>query len=101
MQLSEFLNLPKNSRDYKSRIAEELKNLKQSISLTPKDDVVNAIDCHCCGKKTFATRKEAIESISNTAKNSKYRPVRAYMCENGNWHLTSMPLRNYEKRKNN
>lgn len=47
----------------------------------------------CCGKKRFATREMAERTLAHIAavSSQERRPVRAYPCDRGWWHLTSWP----------
>lgn len=96
MTLNEFKALPKIKKDYCRRLKEELNNLRKSITIVPNNEE-EEFDYHCCGKRTYKTESEAMESIAKGSRNKKYKPVRAYRCENGNWHLTSMLLNKYNK----
>lgn len=96
MTLNEFKALHKIKKDYCSRLKEEINNLKKSVTIIPNNEE-EFLDSHCCGKRTYKTEREAMESISRGGKNKKYKPVRAYLCENGNWHLTSIRFNKYRK----
>lgn len=57
---------------------------------------------HCCGKETFATEQVAIMRLRTVQNNfsdaaSDKIPCRAYECEHGNWHLTSIPMNAWER----
>lgn len=56
-----------------------------------------------CEKRTYATRKAAMESIIKpTSKTQKKAPIRAYECPKcSGWHLTSMPIELFKEIKNN
>ena len=47
----------------------------------------------CCGKSRYATESAAQAVLDRIAATSttETRPVRAYQCDNGWWHLTSRP----------
>lgn len=55
-----------------------------------------------CEKRTYATRKAAMESIIKpTSKSQKKAPIRAYECPHcSGWHLTSMPIEIFKSLKN-
>lgn len=51
-----------------------------------------------CEKRTFPTKKDAMDSIKKPAKQDKKRPIRAYECPKcSGWHLTSKEVEEYKK----
>jgi hypothetical protein len=89
MTVKEFLALPKQKKGPRERIAEKIKRLREQIEVIPTDDVYGP-EKRCCGKQTFATEVDALASITSRGKKSQ-KPIRAYACSEGNWHLSGQP----------
>lgn len=103
MTPTEFLNLPKIEFDFKERIKKQIEELRRNIRLVPSElDVVEKD--RCCGKRVFNSEIDALDSISVRLKQGKkngYKPVRAYECDNGKWHLTHLSLSDYRSKQSN
>ncbi len=55
-----------------------------------------------CEKRTYPTKKAAMDSIAQPTKQQKKKPIRAYECEKcSGWHLTSMPIELFKEIKKN
>jgi hypothetical protein len=93
MTVKEFLALPKRLRNPRMRIRDEIERLKKEIEVIPTDDVYGP-EKRCCGKKTFATKEEALAGIRSKRGEKSQRPIRAYECSEGNWHLSGQPKKN-------
>lgn len=96
MDLQEFNSLPKLKKSFGDRLKDEIKKLKKVIHVDSNTDLNFDCSGRCCGKRTFETEKDALDAITHRkiGKNS-YKPKRAYECENGKWHLTSMNMNEY------
>lgn len=99
MTPSEFLNLPKIEIDFKERIKRQLEELRRKIKIVPSEVEIKEKD-RCCGKRAFDSEQDALDSISIRRKTG-YKPVRAYQCDNGKWHLTHLSLSEYRDKQNN
>ena len=103
MTTSEFLNLPKIKLDFKDRIRKQIEILRSKIELTPSNDEIIEKD-RCCEKRAFNSEQDALEAISLSPKQGRknnYKPIRAYECDNGKWHLTHLSLSDYKSKKDN
>ena len=74
----------------------------KSKASAPKNEISNQIVAFICNKRTFPTKKAALDSIVNKGgkkgKKEKPMPVRAYYHPKcSGWHLTSKSLSQYNK----
>lgn len=87
MTLKEFRALPKRKKSPRQRIRDKIKEIRDTLEIVPSD-TEEEFEKRCCGKKTFLTEQDALSGISSRRKNSR-RPIRAYKCQLGYWHLSS------------
>lgn len=80
----------------KLRILKKICKLKNSLIVEETGDV--APPSKCCGKLTFDSEVDALAAISGGKfKNKTHKPIRAYRCEAGKWHLTSATKKSHNK----
>ena len=68
--------------------------LKKTIEVIPCDDEYEERETRmtCCNKVGYNTQQEAISDMKTmTGRTSK--PIRAYCCSEGKWHLTKMSIK--------
>lgn len=95
-KVKDFLSLPKIFNTPERRLRREITELKEVIEVVPCEDGYEDTNEGCCGKETFNSHDEAMSSIAAYHNKGK-KPHRAYQCGNGNWHLTSMSLKVFNK----
>lgn len=103
MTPTDFLNLPKIEFGFKDRLRKQIEEIKKRIKVVPSELEVVEKE-RCCGKRAFKTEQDALDSISHRAergRKNKYKPCRAYECENGKWHLTHLTLSEWKQKQNN
>jgi uncharacterized protein with PIN domain len=90
MTVKEFLALPKKLRDPTKRLRDEIERLKREITVE-YTGFKEETEKRCCGKLTFATEQEALASIIPSRSKKSQKPMRAYQCNQGYWHLSGQP----------
>ena len=92
-RVKEFLALPRLFDNPTRRLKREIAELRDTIEITPPEEVIEYKPTKCCGKFTYASHEDAMSDIEPFHNGKK--PIRAYKCSEGNWHLTSMTTKQY------
>jgi hypothetical protein len=90
MTVEDFLALPKRLRDPTRRLRDEINRLRREITVE-YTGFVDESEKRCCGKLTFATEQEALAAIIPSRSKKSQKPMRAYRCSAGYWHLSGQP----------
>lgn len=93
LKVKDFLDLPKQKVSPRERMRRLIQSIKSKLVIEETNEVYEP--GNCCNKTAFNSKEDALNSIGNFRKKSK-RPIRAYQCEMGKWHLTGMNKRTYD-----
>ncbi len=98
--VEEFLNLPPAKEKFRDKLLKQIADLKRVITICPAENKEEVkTKNRCCGKRAFNTEQEALDAIVQRTERNGYKPKRAYECDNGKWHLTSMKINDWYKKK--
>jgi len=96
-KVKKFLDLPRLFNTPQRRLRREISDLKDIIEIVPCEDGYVDSNSGCCGKDTYHSYESAMGAIV-AYHNKQKKPHRAYKCCAGNWHLTSMTLKQFNNK---